>query len=150
MPTTIRTTLLGFFVLVCIQVHSQNRVTYGYDNAGNRVSRTITIAPLQPAPALAPAQKGDPEGEVYSEVLSGIQIHIYPNPTDGLLKVEILNLPEGQPAELRLYNLSGRLLSTQQAVGETTPVDISDQPAGIYVLKITAGQYRTEWRIIKK
>ncbi len=126
-------------------LYAQNTITFGYDAAGNCVSRTITITTQKVAPM--------PVAEtavVYSEMLSDIQIKIYPNPTDGLLKVEIQNLSESQIAEIRLYNLSGRLIIAQKAIEGTSEIDISDQPAGIYVMKIMAGEYQTEWRIIKK
>ena len=87
---------------------------------------------------------------VYSEMLSDIELKIYPNPTDGLLKVEIYNLPEDQKAHILLYNLSGTLISSFNEVSDFVNVNISGQPAGIYLMKIVAGEYQTEWRIIKK
>ena len=149
MKTIVKTVLLGFFATVCLQVlHSQNTVSYGYDAAGNRVSRTIVYQ--SPPPRSAPAPKEEEPPVVYSEVLSDIELKIYPNPTDGLLKVEILNLPEEQTANIWLYNLSGRLITLLRGITGFVDVDISGQPQGTYLMKIVAGEYQTEWKIIKK
>jgi len=97
-----KTLLFILFMSICSLLHSQNKVNFGYDNAGNRISRTISL--LKSAPT------SDSEEEppvVYSEMLSDIEIKIYPNPTDGLLKVEIRNLPEKQTDFWN--NTSGRL-----------------------------------------
>jgi len=148
MKLTIKTILLGCLVTACLQVlYSQNKVSYGYDAAGNRTSRTIDMStPLKSAPA--PESQEEPT--VYSEMLSDIELKIYPNPTDGLLKVEIHNLPEDQTANIWLYNLSGKLITSRKGVTDFVNVDISGQPPGIYLMKIVAGEYQTEWKIIKK
>ena len=150
MKNSIKIALIGFFATVCLQIlYPQNKVTYGYDAAGNRVSRTIVMAaPLKSAPAPAPVEEEQPA--VYSEVLSDIELKIYPNPTDGLLKVEIHNLPEDQTANIRLYSMSGKLVTSFKGVTDFVTVDISGQPTGTYLMKIVAGEYHTEWKIIKK
>ena len=124
-------------------LHAQDKVKYGYDAAGNRISRTIVLAPRS-----APIEEEQPV--VHTEVFSDILLKIYPNPTTGLLKVEISNLPEGQTAEIFLYSMSGKLISSFKNISNTVSINISNQPAGIYVMNIIAGNYRTEWKIIKK
>jgi YD repeat-containing protein len=145
MKAFFQTVWLGIFATVCLQsLHSQNKVSYGYDSAGNRVSRTIEVVR---------SSQGTVEEEppvVYSEMLSDIELKIYPNPTEGLLNIEIYNLPEGQTANIWLYNLSGNLITSFKDVSDSVSMNISGQPAGIYLMKIMAGEYQTEWRIIKK
>jgi hypothetical protein len=141
---------LGFFAIVCLQLlYSQDKVSYGYDAAGNRTSRTIIYA-APPSPAPAEPQEDEAPPAVYSEMLSDIEIKIYPNPTDGLLKVEILNLPEKQTANIWLYNLSGKLITSFRRITDFANIDISEQPTGTYLMKIVAGKNQTEWKIIKK
>ena len=146
MKTIVRVILLGFFAMVCLQaIHSQNTVSYGYDAAGNRISRVIIFPPLK-----SDSESQDESPVVYSEVLSDIEVKIYPNPTTGLLKVEIRNLPEKQTAGIRLYNLSGKLVTSHKGITDFVNINISSQPPGIYLMKIVAGEYQTEWKIIKK
>ncbi len=125
-------------------LHAQTTITYSYDAAGNRISRTIVLAPRT-----APAQP-EQQPVVHTEKLADILLKIYPNPTDGKVKVELNNLPEGQKTQIGIYTMSGRLITTFKDVTNTFNVDISNQPAGIYLMRIEVGQYRTEWRIIKK
>lgn len=130
----------------CSMLHAQqDKVTYRYDAAGNRISRIIVISSRSATDSIREEQP-----VVYTEKFMDIQLKIYPNPTDGRLKVELYNLPEGQTAQIWLYAMSGQLITSFQNVSHTVNVDISDQPAGIYLMKIVAGEYRTEWKIIKK
>jgi len=145
MKPIVKTILLIFLAVFYLQsLYSQNTISYGYDNAGNRTSRTIEM------PGLKSATQDEQPSAFHSEMLSDIELRIYPNPTDGLLKVEIHNLPIDQTADILLYNLSGKLMSSHRGISDFVTVDISDQPAGTYLLKIVAGTYQTEWKIIKK
>jgi len=130
-------------IFLCPMLQAQDKVKYGYDAAGNRISRTIVLAPRT-----TPVEETKPV--VYTEVLKDIQLKIYPNPTTGMLKVEIINQPEGQTAQIWLYAMSGQLIKTFKDVSHTVSIDISAQPAGIYLMNFVAGEYRTEWKIIKK
>lgn len=125
-------------------LYGQN-VSYAYDAAGNRIRREITL----PASNTRSASEQE-ETLVYSEMLSDIEVRIYPNPTEGLLTVEIRNLPDKQTADILLYNLSGKLITMRNKIENFVEVDLSSQPAGIYLLKIVSGEYGTEWKIIKK
>ena len=130
-------------------LHAQNSVSYGYDSAGNRTSRTINFAQSVQAPPPEEQQEEAAPASIYSEMLSEIRLNIYPNPTTGWLKVEILNLPEEQTTDIKVYNLSGQLIIARDKAGWQTEIDLSGQPQGTYLMKIKAGEYQTEWRIIK-
>ena len=130
-------------MLLCPMLQAQDKIKYSYDAAGNRISRTIVLAPRS-----APVDETKPV--VHTEVFSDMQLKIYPNPTTGRLKVEISNLPEGHTAQIWLYAMSGKLITTYKDVSYAVNIDISGQPAGNYVMKIVAGNFQTEWKIIKK
>ena len=123
----------------------QDKITFRYDAAGNRISRTIVISPRT-----TPVPDEEEEPVVYTELFADIQLKIYPNPTDGLVKVEISNLPESQKAEIWLYAMTGKLITNIKNVSDIANINISNQPAGMYVMKIVAGKFQTEWKIIKK
>ena len=132
-------------ISICPVLNSQDKVSYRYDAAGNRISRTIIFSSKS-----SPTPVKEEQPVVYSEMLSGIELKIYPNPTEGLLQVEIRNLPKDKPANIWIYDLSGKLISSFKDVGDNVSIDISSQPAGMYVMRIVAGEQRTEWKIIKK
>ncbi|MDR1372203.1 MAG: T9SS type A sorting domain-containing protein [Dysgonamonadaceae bacterium] len=135
-------------------------IKFAYDAAGNRISRTITLLPnttLRSAKNEASTEEveveveGIEEPEVHSEVINETEIRIYPNPTRGMLKVEIDNLPSGNFANILLYDLSGRLIEIKQKVEFSTEFNLVSQPAGTYIMKITAeGVEQTSWKIIKQ
>jgi hypothetical protein len=102
-------------------------------------------------PAKAPShQEQAEETTAYSDVLSELRIHIYPNPTDGLIRIDVETLPAGETAHISLYRLSGETVTVKPGVTTSTEIDITGQPAGIYLLKIIAGKEQTEWKIIKQ
>ncbi len=87
-----KTLLLFISILLTISgLKAQNKINFAYDAAGNRVSRTIEL------PA-NPSMFGDGGGTAelredknfFTETLAEKQIKIYPNPTRGQLRVEIL------------------------------------------------------------
>ena len=141
--------LISCFLIFTIAIppilQAQDKITFQYDKAGNRISRTIVLAPRS-----AQVPERDEKQSVYTDELSDIKIKIYPNPTTGLLKVEIQNLSEKTKANIWIYAMSGKLISQYKNVSSAVSIDISNQPAGIYVMKITAGEHQAEWKIIKK
>jgi hypothetical protein len=62
-------------------------------------------------------------------------IHVYPNPTYGILTVEGTEL--GQIAEI--YNDMGQKLSSKPLNSSILRIDISQQPQGIYLLRVING-----------
>lgn len=157
---TVKITLLFISVFFLHSFsYAQSKVTYAYDAAGNRISRTIVIqAQLRAAEEEVEKEETEIEEEVeeieeptiYSEVLSELLIKIYPNPTQGLLHIEIENLPPDVTARIALYQLTGKLITARENITSSTEIDITGQVPGVYILKIVAGENQTEWRIIKK
>ena len=133
-------------VIMCFLFYdtAEAQVSFGYDAAGNRVNRVIT------ASFRSQKTEEQPEEKVHSEVLKDFSVNIYPNPTKGDLTVEIHNLPEGKTANLRLYNMSGSLILQRTNIRSTEYLNISNQLDGIYIMRITAGDSSTEWKIIKQ
>jgi len=136
--------IISIGVLCCRQAQAQ-AVSYGYDTSGNRISRLIILPPKAP--------KSEPTGEekVFSEVLKDFSVKIYPNPTNGELTVEIEQLPEGETASLWLFSGQGKLILQRTGLcGGSEYLNIGNQPAGIYLMKIATKDSSTEWKIIKK
>ena len=61
-----------------------------------------------------------------------LDVRVYPNPTIG-----ILNIESESEIQIFLYDLSGKLkIKTSQPLG-SGQIDLSDLPAGIYVLEVS-------------
>ena len=76
---------------------------------------------------------------LYNGVFMGVEeqeapsVSIAPNPTNGLLNINA----DGRVVQnASLYDLSGRLINTYMVNDATTSIDMSQVPAGIYVLKM--------------
>ena len=70
---------------------------------------------------------------------------VYPNPTKGLLQVQ---LPEGKPSYLEIYNLAGRLIHSHHYQQSTIPIDLSGVSKGLYILKVVGSGYQFSEKII--
>lgn len=141
-----RMKILLFLFLSIVMVgllHSQNVVTYAYDAAGNRVKREIILATKSAA--------ANTEEPFFMEEISQRTIKIYPNPTDGLLKVEIENTDGIKNCTIMISAMNtGKQVKKVKATLPVTDIDISNQPFGVYVMLIDIDGEYTSWKIIKK
>lgn len=132
---------LFFIIAMPFPVLGQT-LSYSYDAMGNRIAREIVIT-----------RNAAPQRDTticFTEVLNERAIKIYPNPTKGMLKVNI-PLQEGQESPiLKLYSSSAQLVRSVKATSESTSLDISSQPNGLYLLHIIIGKEESTWKIIKK
>ncbi|MGH1433201.1 MAG: T9SS type A sorting domain-containing protein [Lewinella sp.] len=98
-------------------VTPNNRYLYVYQSAGflGRVDLDAIVSTETPVADITAAK-------------------VYPNPTSGLLQVD---LPEqASTAHLSLYNLQGQLVQQQAADSNTATMDLSNLPAGMYLLRV--------------
>jgi hypothetical protein len=132
-------------------------VQYAYDASGNRTVRSRVI--VMPATRAAVDTAGKAQAEKtasdvaapYGETLAGMKISIYPNPTKGVLRIDIDG--DGAPADAKvtLYSVSGNPVRQWTGVSGYGTVDVSEQPAGTYIMHITFGADRVSvWKIVKE
>ena len=131
-----------FFVLVIyyLSLSAQNKITYAYDAVGNRVKREITFEQSQDKSQVA----------TYSDMLDEKKIKIYPNPTEGELRVEVLDEIGENEGTVMVYGSNGALVSSAQMTGNSAQLDISSCPNGLYIMHIKIGDFVLSWKIIKK
>ncbi|MDR1717585.1 MAG: T9SS type A sorting domain-containing protein [Prevotella sp.] len=138
-----KTLLIVFlFIVSLVSIQAQNKISYAYDAAGNRTERIIVLA----------TKSAEAKTETFfTEELAERTIKIYPNPTDGFLKVEIGNTEGIKNCTITITAMNtGKQIKKQKATLPVTDIDISNQPFGVYVMLIDIdGQY-TSWKIIKK
>jgi hypothetical protein len=136
---------LLFSFLLFLSSGVAQTVSYGYDNAGNRIFRKIvTLTKVQavkkssetPAPAI--------------DQLGERKITVYPNPTKGALAVEITGGDTKDEIRLILFSAQGTQLQNLKVTATTTPVNMSSYPGGWYILRVQAGEKVTEFKIIKQ
>lgn len=131
-----------FLVLALPFVNSAQNIRFSYDTAGNRIKREI----IMETKALDTKSTTD----CFSESIAKQDIKIYPNPTDGIIKVEISVFDDTDICEISIFNASGQLLLSRTASSSITEVDIVSQPKGIYIMRISLNGNDSIWKIIKK
>ena len=129
-------------LLPAMTVYTQS-VSYSYDNAGNRTARAILLK--------APQAPNAPEAvTALSDLISERAILIYPNPTKGILSVEIKDYTDKLQAGFRLTDLSGRTIIEQRATTSIQTIDLSRQAAGVYLLQIRINDESATWKVVKE
>lgn len=121
------------------------KISYAYDLAGNRISRTII---LSEAPQKAPAEE---QSEPFIEQFEQHEIKIFPNPTKGILIVEVNGGNTEDNVWLTLYNLQGMVLQQiEYVVGSPKQVNLSAYPVANYILRLHVGDKTVDYKIIKQ
>ena len=121
------------------------RIKYTYDNAGNRLTRQKEIV-VQTRGALSDEE----EPSVYEEELSETKVTIYPNPTRGMLKIDISGVEKFENARNSLYDLTGKLLQQWAEISQSNAIDLSERTPGMYIMRIAYNGKISSWKIIKE
>jgi hypothetical protein len=126
-------------------------INYDYDSAGNRIERIIRL-PSASSSLRSEGSDSLEEEEItpIEDVVAEQEIKIYPNPTRGLLTVEIVNYTNDLEADFLLTDLSGKTISYQKAHSGNQTFNLSNHPSGIYLLRININGENTTWKIIKE
>ena len=133
--------LITCFCAISFVVATAQVVVFDYDNAGNRIKREIS-APVSAAPtrsSIAP-----------SKMLESDFITIGPNPTTGIVRVEISNFEPNDKGLLHVFTTSGQIIGRTDILSAVTEIDISSHAAGIYMFVVETEHSNACTRIIKK
>ena len=139
----LKTKFLLFSFLSCsLGLCAQTKIGFSYDEAGNRVKREIIMSQSQ--------NKARKQTASFSDMVSDRQIKISPNPTKGVLHIELLNNKEQVTGNIAVYSLDGANIASCPIANNMADVDISSSASGIYVLRINIGESSSSWKIIKE
>jgi len=126
-------------LMATIVVNSQ-QLSYTYDAAGNRISRTIVLG----------LKNADVQQQEFTETIAKKEIKIYPNPVESFLTVSIAGFGDDIVSEYLIYNLAGAQVKREKISGELTTVDMSSFSSGTYVLQISVNGEKSVWKIVKE
>lgn len=139
--------LLSLFYFITTPIAGQY-VSFGYDASGNQISKRIYLA--NGNPKFGAAEKDNKSAEPLSERLNDRDITIYPNPTKGIIAVEITDLDPDVMNFIRVFDMQGKIILDKKASSIRTELNLTDMPAGSYLLVILLGNDKTTWNIIKE
>ena len=73
-------------------------------------------------------------------------LYIYPNPATNKLTLEMVNMPD-HSSTLSIFSITGRAVFNAVLTGDKTEIDISDYDAGLYFIKVIAGDHTFTHRV---
>jgi len=86
-----------------------------------------------------------------SEIKSNNSINVYPNPSNGLFNFNLSESKYNNPVSLKVLALNGVTILDTEIKNETTQsIDLSSQPTGVYILRITDGSNIWFQKLIKQ
>ncbi len=135
-------------LLLCLSAGAfgQHTINYHYNKAGQRIERVVPTIVIPPD-----TTNQDVSTDIFKEEVNALKFTIYPTPTEGMLTVNVDDLPQTiMTSRISIYNLSGVLLLEQKNVKRTNPIDITNLPTGMYVLVIIINHNTTSFKILKK
>ncbi len=110
------------------ELFSQNCIKMLYDKNGNRISFKVENCKSY--------SRGNDENElenIYESEEQTEDLLVYPNPNDGRFRIELAG--EDEFAEVCVYDSKGLLINSRKFM-KTVDLDISNNPAGAYLLRI--------------
>jgi hypothetical protein len=141
------------------------KATYTYDSNGNRVSATVIYLLLKSAKLdtaeIEPVEIDSVKLELDQKLskasqldsLPNYNVHIFPNPTQGDLLVEIDGVSPteftGQGNVIKILNLNGQLMLDINPVPSYNTVDLSQLAGGTYILLLYINGKAKTYKIIK-
>ena len=139
---------LALLLIMVIEGYAQTRsVQFSYDNAGNRIGRAIVLASMSQTRAVE--ANDTTMTEPYTDIFADYQLHVYPNPTHGELKIELQGFPVWDSYHLLIASTSGKVIVNRNTTENPTIANLTDCPAGIYIMRIQYKNYTKDFKIIR-
>jgi hypothetical protein len=143
-----------FIAVISINIQAQTtKIVFEYDENGNRTSRVLVTEQLKSAIIDFPIndnKKLELAKDKKDQFLDlETNIKVYPNPTKGLLRIEISDLPDGASTQLQLFDYSGFELIDHRNIPPSQELDISRYKDGLFILRIIINTKVSNWKIVK-
>jgi len=125
---------------------ADHNVQLSYDAGGNRISRAIVVASAQ---ARRSTELSDSTTAIFTDTFAAFKLNVYPNPTEGQLKIELEDLPDGETFRYVIVSTNGREIIREPSAANGAEADLTGCPAGMYILKLFYKEETKEFKIIK-
>ena len=122
---------------ICVEIYDGNGCNDRYCDSSTYIYRSQAVISVLVLPV---ATAG------ISDVNASAQIRVYPNPTSGMLSIEV---PVATAGSAKIFDAMGRWMKDVSLSATKTIVDVSDLPDGIYVLTLKTGTSNYKVRFVK-
>ncbi|MFZ4581242.1 MAG: T9SS type A sorting domain-containing protein [Paludibacter sp.] len=151
MPKRTFFTLL-FLILVSISELYCQSATFDYDASGNCVLKYKTVIL---GPSYAKKKPGNQntdtiQAPLQESLLGERKLTIYPNPTKGVLKIEVSGKALENQGKYIVTDLSGKIMMSGIFESMSFQVDMTTLPEGGYFIKLMIENKQDIWKIIKE
>lgn len=140
--------VIFLMLLLCLlkyeNLFAQYCLSIRYDDNGNRMEKLVT----RNAKDDENLDENDIMNLEVSEDSFDDNVLVYPNPNKGLINIQLYRENEQDVIIYELYNNLGVLIKTEQLTNSIR-VDISDNAAGIYLLKIITDEMMLNKIVVK-
>jgi hypothetical protein len=139
--------LIIVLILIPFRSFSQKAVLRQYDAVGNLTEKVIHLNNLKSARINKSVDSTLKKDDSFK---SG-EIKIYPNPTRGIIEIEIpTNSENVMEFQFTVLDMNGKVIIDKRKEPFHTSLDLSRLPQGIYFLHIRQGNVVSKWKIIKE
>lgn len=130
-------------LLFCVTSLHADRVLFTYDSSGNRISshKEISVRSL--------SSNSQEQASPLEETLSHHRVTVYPNPTDGPLRIDISGLSGTQGSSITIYNMLGNIVYYESSIRESNELDLTEYPVGMYIMLLRLEGETSTWKIIR-
>ena len=137
--------LIIIFLLLFFRLNNLNAddIQYSYDASGNRIRGLREIL-------MREDYNSEKDQRQIQDNLANHHITIYPNPTDGMLQVEIAAIEKISDSSVIIYDTTGNQIYYQDQLENINEINLSVCPDGFYMLIIRIDDQSSIWKIIKK
>ena len=84
-----------------------------------------------------------------SNVDRQLEGQIYPNPTSGMIRLDLPELGSFDPVQLQVFDAFGREIRSTRFFGNTIDIQLADLPAGLYLLRFESGRKSGSAKVIR-
>ena len=125
--------IFAIILVSTFNVYSQNSgINYAYDESGNRIKRS----PVNETGIIVLEKEDD-----------SFKLQVFPNPTNGLFNINIPGIETR--FQVDIFNMVGSSILNREYSEKTVSVNISNYPAGIYLVRVTINGVSIQGKIIK-
>lgn len=115
-------------------------VRFGYDDCGNRISRTLEFARINDERNQASLCDRFAENDAL----------LFPNPTEGGFMLSLTGTDIPQDATATLCTIDGKVVEARVVSNTTEEFDLTGRPSGIYLLRLASERETKVWKVIKR